>query len=292
MIKPNTGSRSYQMHLIRLELLRIGLSKKQNKINNVSPFIHSWRTWNKYKSIWNSVLDFGKLNKMEKITFDIAIDYLKEIKNRGYSKRQIQTVVSALRKLENGWNRVVKKNFKDDTRVKLNLANLDIKKLTADMKHPKVNRAFNKPWKVIENLRLEIHKITARLLLEGGLRIREANHIKIDQLEKEPCIKVKGKGGLKRTIWVSDYTYSFIKASVLVDGEFYFNQTNFRRDLEQAIERSGENGSPHSFRYNFAQRLYYHVLPKLGYRRKQCLQIVSERLGHHRPDITNKYLAR
>lgn len=294
-MKKRYGSIVFQLTQVCNEALRISESKKDAKINQVSPYIHSWKTFKKYRGIWNKFIQFSPVRNIYKLNSNHVLKYLKHLRELGQAKKQIMTVASALKKLEVTWNRL-------NPEVKIDLSNVNAKEITKGLSHPKNDRAFKDPEKVIENLELARHRLAARIMFEGAARIREANHIKESQMREEYKIEVKGKGGYERKILVSSDTYSLIKAAQRMDElkEFRFSQTNFRRDLKNAaLKASEEHNTPHSFRYNKAQKSFkekskraseYGDTPKAA--AIEIKREVSEELGHHRPDITNRYLKR
>lgn len=294
-MKKRYGSIVFQLSQVCNEALRINESKKDAKINQVSPYIHSWKTFKKYRVIWNKFIQFSPVKNIYKLNSNHVSKYLKHLRELGQAKKQIMTVASALKKLEVTWNRL-------NPEAKIDLSNVNVKEITKGLSHPRNDRAFKNPELVIVNLELARHRLAARIMYEGAARIREANHIKEYQMKEENKIEVKGKGGYERKIIVSPETYLLVQAAQRMDElkEFRFSQTNFRRDLKNAATKANEEyNTPHSFRYNRAQKSHKEKSKRAteygDTPREAAIAIkkeVSEELGHHRPDITNRYLQR
>ncbi|MFI3271690.1 MAG: hypothetical protein R3Y11_06270 [Pseudomonadota bacterium] len=158
------------------------------------------------------------------------------------------------------------------------------------------DRGFVVPENVIRELRKPDMKLAARVQLEGGARCHEATLIRETQLsgisEEHHAGRVhltNTKGGMPRTISIRPETYEAL-VERLQSGEIRIKNTAYRSAVALAAKRAGEivTGT-HDFRYNFAHNRF-RQLTKAGYTAEQAHYLISQEMGHHRPDITLHYL--
>ncbi len=167
--------------------------------------------------------------------------------------------------------------------------------------NPPVNRAFENPAQVAQNLRVAVHRIGAELMYRGGARISEVSELKMERnmLGIDPAT---GKGRIKltntkngkiREMQVPADLYRAVEREIKENGVFKFDKGAFRSDLREAGYKTGENADngPHGLRYNYAQHRY-EELTRDGYTIQHAKYIVSRELGHGRASITDRYLGR
>lgn len=136
-----------------------------------------------------------------------------------------------------------------------------------------------------------------------GLRLHEAFSLRKSQINealRTNQIHIKGKGGLIRTLplnYDQKKLLENIKNQIHPVNDRIFIGENQRTHLEikkfQAfIRNSKKNGTSstyHSLRHSFAQNLYKNLIAS-GLSDIEARSVVSERLGHHRIEITKIYL--
>jgi site-specific recombinase XerD len=137
-----------------------------------------------------------------------------------------------------------------------------------------------------------------RLLLNAGLRAREARELKIKHLDfKTGRLKVRGKGRKERVVWLAEADLSLIQtwltrrvpsgnpSSFLftcLDGSRPVNDRWLRRMVKRVAEQAGivKDIHPHSLRHTFATDLL---------RATKNLRLVQKALGHSNIETTTIY---
>lgn len=295
------GSANYQANEIIKAINGIGQSKRQNKTEahlrgglKTSPLIHSFRTMNEIKSraidIYNYISETkgGKVD-MQSLTDDDIKGYIQSKIDLGLKKRSIDTYISQIEKIRYSLDSMDKKLdnhynlFSRDTLVECK----ELAKGAEKSTHK--NRALSKPLEMLENIKNPIARISAELQLRYGLRVNESiriteNHIKGDMIE------VRGKGGYYIVKAIDKELMDKIKLAIQENGKMQISLTHYKNNLRQACEDSNQRYyGTHALRYNYAQNKYVELI-KNGIEPKEAQRLVSEELGHHRPDITLHYL--
>jgi site-specific recombinase XerD len=140
-----------------------------------------------------------------------------------------------------------------------------------------------------------------RLLLNAGLRAREARELKIKHLDfKTGRLKVRGKGRKERVVWLSEDDLALIRAWLTrrgssgnrapsgdllftsLDGSRPVNDRWLRRMVKAVAEKAGivKDIHPHSLRHTFATDLL---------RATKNLRLVQKALGHSNIETTTIY---
>jgi site-specific recombinase XerD len=138
-----------------------------------------------------------------------------------------------------------------------------------------------------------------RLLLNAGLRAREARELKIKHLDfKSGKLKVRGKGRKERVVWLSADDLALVRAWLTrrpgngapsgdllftsLDGSRPVNDRWLRRMVKRVAEHAGiaKDIHPHSLRHTFATDLL---------RSTKNLRLVQKALGHSNIETTTIY---
>ena len=136
-----------------------------------------------------------------------------------------------------------------------------------------------------------------RLLLNAGLRAREARELKIKHLDfKSGKLKVRGKGKKERVVWLSADDLILVRAWLTrrpgapsgdllftsLDGSRPVNDRWLRRMVKRVAEQAGivKDIHPHSLRHTFATDLL---------RSTKNLRLVQKALGHSNIETTMIY---
>ena len=138
-----------------------------------------------------------------------------------------------------------------------------------------------------------------RLLLNAGLRAREARELKIKHLDfKSGKLKVRGKGRKERVVWLSADDLALVRAWLTrrpgngapsgdllftsLDGSRPVNDRWLRRMVKRVAEQAGiaKDIHPHSLRHTFATDLL---------RATKNLRLVQKALGHSNIETTTIY---
>ena len=302
------GSVYYQSSQLAKQIFESG-AKKENRINpNHEHYqkVASYKTMESYRSIWNNffnyLLEHWKIKDFEKIESEHIAAYM-DYKIEYYpSKQYLEKISAALGKLEIAlklFSKNISKLEKDyNFSIRQTLLNeaRDLK-LVASNYH---NRAYNNPELLIFHLENSLHKLAAKIQLEGGARIEGVALIKSEQLlgtkldsitnMEKGIIFTKEKGGKVGEVLVSIDTYTNLESYILEYNKFKINRQEYYNDLKQAAIASNENPeASHGLRWNFAKRRMFEY-GKAGYSYDDCLQQVSFEMKHNRASITKHYL--
>ncbi len=303
------GSIYYQSSQLVKQIFQEGL-KKEDKVNSNHEhyqFVSSYKTMESYRAIWNNffnyLLEHWKLKDFEKIE-DYHIQAYMDYKVEYYpSKQYLEKISAALGKLEIALIKFAKnihneeRNYDFSIRQSILDEARDLK-FVANNYH---NRAYKNPLLLIENLKDSLHKIAARIQLEGGARIEGVALIKKDQLfgahidivtkSSKKSIFTKEKGGKEGKVMISNETYAKLENYFLTNEKFKINRQAYYNDIKQAAITLNEvPEASHGLRWNFAKRRMFEY-GKAGYAYEECLQQVSIEMKHNRASITEHYLS-
>ena len=295
------GSVAYQVHEVFKSVLAFGTSKHEAKIaarneNNARTWhelgknllVYSYNTADSYRDISKEAFAFAKENfgvkDITKLEAQHINAFLESKIEANVKYSTFQKYCAALEKLEVALSRYTGKEYNFDLSETRELAQQILQKTDA-------HRAYENPKKVVNAIENNVYKTIAAAQLESGARVSELNHLKIEQF-KENTIQVQGKGGKIRELELSKQTYNKLKSLVLSseNQKLTFNTDAYRNELKNACKATNqEYQGSHGLRWNYAQNLFKQ-LQQQGKTYEQSLSIVSEKLGHNRPDITLHYL--
>lgn len=274
----------------------IGESKHDaKKIGIAKDGIFSFNSLNVHRPTWHRFTAYCKeefgLRDIQRITPDMLREYL--------SKKAFSDDLSA-KSYENECSRVGKfinaldvKRGVDVRELKTELA--ECKKFISELRGQAAeNRAYLDPKAMIRSIDDEYCKLAAKLQYETGARISEIAKLDRRNLTENAgeIILKNTKGGLERIGKMSPETYEKLLEIITEKGQFRLNVRQYRLELKEAALLCGDDAkgkSTHGFRYNFAQRLYFQLLDE-GLSPEMAKSRVSNRLGHKRTEITNRYL--
>lgn len=284
-------------------------AKKTEKINPNSEHyqkVSSFKTMESYRRVWNNFFNYLKehwLLKNCELIENYHVESYMEYKLEYYpSVKYIQKISSALGKLETALKYFTKEiygesKFYDFSSRQVVLNDARDLKLVAKNYH---NRAYINPLLIIQNLSNPLHKLAAKIQLEGGTRIEGAALIKPSQLlgikldkitnTQKGTIFTKEKGGKEGDILVSVEIYEELKNYLAFNKIFKLKRQHYYDDIKQAVLKSNESpeGS-HALRWNFAKRRMFEYA-QAGYSYQESLQQVSYEMKHNRANITEHYL--
>lgn len=254
--------------------------------------IYSYRTAEQYRTVAIDLMTFVKENfkvkDIEKLTNEHVNAYLESKLQENIKYSTFQNYAAAIEKLELALNTFSKQYNKG------NVYNFDISNIRDQaqkiLSRSDPHRAYENPQALINAIKNDIHKTIAQAQLEGGLRIKEINHLSLSQFN-DNSIKVKGKGGYVREIKLSETVYNNLKKIVSdAGGKLIFDPSSYRNSLKAAAKETKQayTGS-HGLRWSYAQNRMIE-LQKQGRTFNEARLIVSNELGHHRIDITSHYL--
>ena len=134
-------------------------------------------------------------------------------------------------------------------------------------------------------------QLCASMQLDHGLRIADATKIDTKNLTADGILTVpNSKNGQTLTVHLSPTEAQKIKDLADDNGKISVKQSVYRTELEKACISTGQTFSgTHGLRHNYAQGRMSDLVDQ-GKDYHAALQIVSDEMGHHRPDITATYL--
>jgi integrase/recombinase XerC len=149
------------------------------------------------------------------------------------------------------------------------------------LKHDQVLELIN----AIEDPR---DRLIVRTIYATGVRVSELSSINIEDIDfKGHIIKIHGKGGKIRTVFIDDRTLEDIRAQIegRTRGPLFLGQQGNSlspRTIQHIFRRYAPPGiTPHKIRHSYASELY---------RRSKNLRVVQENLGHSSIRTTEIYL--
>ena len=305
------GSVYYQSAELVKVIFVVGV-KKKDRIDLSHPYyqaVASFNTMNTYRSVWNNFFSYlaehFKLKNCELITSEHVQAYI-EYKIEYYpSKQYLEKITAALGKLEVALNKYSLTKYPDnpisyDFKIRQDVLNQarDLRLVANNY----VNRVYQNPYLIINNLSSTEHKLAATIQLEGGARAEGVTFIRESQLRgyktdnisnKELAfIETKEKGGKVGDVLISLKTYKKLKEYFIYNKTqiFKIRYQDYVDDIRETCKRLNitPKGS-HGFRWTFAQNRVREY-QEHGYTYEQALQGVSWEMKHFRANITEHYL--
>jgi site-specific recombinase XerD len=149
------------------------------------------------------------------------------------------------------------------------------------LKHSQVLR-------LIDSIPDERDKLIVRTIYATGVRVSELSNINIEDIDfEEQTIRVKGKGGKIRTVFIDPETLREMDPFIgkRIEGPLFVGQLGHHispRAVQQIFKKYAPPGiTPHKIRHSYASELY---------RRSKNLRVVQENLGHSSIKTTEIYL--
>ena len=303
------GSIKGQLNYIWKQIDGIGVSKKESRTNNnlksvdgsrnISELVHSFEYKDEIFKTGRQLGEFVRehfgIRDFEKIDGRAVESFIEHKINKGISKGTLDNYISHLSKIHSGLKKIVNEKGREyKAFTKEDLAS--VKEIVRDLTpNQHVNRAYNNPNALISNLSGK-EFVAAKLQLDYGLRITEATFIKENQLGGN-TLTFQGKGGYILQKELSPDLANQLRG-YMENGVFKVDQNHFRESLKDACRIEGEKYTgAHGLRYNFAQNTFIErfennlskgMSPNEAER--ESLKYTSEKIGHHREEITKHYL--
>ena len=243
--------------------------------------IGSYATLKEYKSIWIEMGHHcrqtfqGEYKDLKNIDSKAVESFLEKKIDDGVTVKTFEKICSAVNK----FGYMIEKDFSPNVTAVKNIAN-------NELSDNNLHRAFENPQKIIDSLSGN-YKLVAEMQYNYGLRVGDCKYINTKyQLNGDTLIINNSKGGQSLSVKLSPNHAEQLKNIGILN----VNYRSYLTALEKACVKNNDNytGS-HAFRHNYA-RESMDGLTRKGYTREQALIIVSESMGHHRSDITNRYL--
>ncbi len=258
--------------------------------------VYSYATQNAYRDVWRNTFKFAKENfqikDIEKLTAEHVVAYLQSKIDAGIAHATFLQYASAIEKLETALN-LYSEKFTRGKEYNFSSSINSVRQEAHVLQHFNSYRDYSKPREIIEALHSDTHRIVALLQLEVGLRIKETNIIRENQLLLNDQIKITGKGGKVRILNLPPDLYAKLENKIESgNGLFQFNQNSYRNDIKKAAETTNqEYHGTHGLRWNYAQEKFQEYQLN-GETYEEAKEHVSGDLGHNRADITLHYLGK
>lgn len=295
------GKITYQVSVVMEKLKDIGSSKhaaknaaRENGAQSKHDIakatnIYGYNTYKNYLSIAKELAKYvhtvHNVSSIENIKPEQVRSFLESKINDNSitTKGSLNTYCSAIEKFETALN-----GYRSGNSFDFSNAIKDIKQ-SSSLSNNHINRAFNNPQKVIENMTNDKCKVVADLQLQHGLRVDEAKHIKIDSQLNGNTLTIQGKGGIIQVKELTDNQVKNVK-EYAENGVFSVDYKAYLNEVKQAAGAAGEEYTgTHAFRYNYAQAEHSKYIQN-GMSELAANLLVSKQMGHHREDITRHYL--
>lgn len=279
------GSSKYEA---KQELMKAGITKSGDIAQNTG--IYSENTMKNYINAGVQAFqyireEFG-IKDITKITGEHIKSYLEQ-RSSEVEYKTLKIDMAGLNKLEQAINNY--NNTDVDFRSAVEDFRQDIKLDTEYIQNINESRALLEPEKVINSIENESHKLVADMQLNYGFRLNEVAKIDLDKQLNNNILSVQAKGGQIINKELNQEHLSKLQ-ELSFNGIFNINKLEYGNDLKNACEVNSEHytGS-HALRHNYAQN-QFESYAKAGMSYNECLRATAEDLGHHREDITHRYL--
>ena len=279
------GSSKYEA---KQELMKAGITKSGDIAQNTG--IYSENTMKNYINAGVQAFqyireEFG-IKDITKITGEHIKSYLEQRASE-VEYKTLKIDMAGINKLEQAIN-----NY-NNTDVNFRSAVEDFRQeIKLDKEYIANNdesRALLNPTGVVNSLSDESHKLVAGMQLEYGFRLNEVAKIDLNKQLDNNTLSVQAKGGQIISKELSQEHITKLQ-ELSFNGIFNINKLEYGNDLKNACTVNSEHytGS-HALRHNYAQN-QFESYAKAGMSYNECLRATAEDLGHHREDITHRYL--
>jgi len=276
----------------------IGESKSQSRNisdirgengHKVSDKAHSIKEVQNLRSVTTQYVNYVKENYEGKVSGNINADSAKsflEAKAQEVSGGTLNTYISTLNKVADNLN---KDNIGNLNRETIQSIKNDIKE-HIELRNEHINRAYDNPEAIKEQMQHSTMSISAELQHEAGLRASDSiDSSKWTINNNDNTLTIQGsKGGLTYT--TLSLSNELIQRTIEAkEMNYKANYTEYKEDLKEAVKNTGQkwNGT-HGLRYSFAQERV-EDLKAQGYTNDQANGQTSIEMGHSRLDITDHY---
>lgn len=256
--------------------------------HKVSDKAHSVKEVQNLRSVTNQYINHVKENYDGKVAGNIHENSLRTFvaeKMQEVSGGTLNTYLSTVNKMVDNLNKDNIGNLSRD-----NVSNIkEAVKEHVDLKSQHIDRAYNNPESIREEMRNTPYSLSTDLQHEAGLRANDATNSDKWTLHPDNSMTIHdSKGGLDyQTTQLSPETAERVQEAI--ENGYRVSYDDYRQSLEEAVKETGQdyNGT-HGLRYNFAQERV-EELKDQGYTKEEADGQTSLELGHSRVDITNHY---
>ena len=279
------GSSKYEA---KQELMKAGITQSADIAQQTG--IYSENTMKNYINAGVQAFQYIREEFSIKDITKITGEHIKSYLEQRASEVEYKTLkidMAGINKLEQAINNY--NNTDVDFRSAVEDFRQDIKLDTEYTQNINESRALLEPEKVINSIENESHKLVADMQLNYGFRLNEVVKIDLDKQLNNNILSVQAKGGQIINKELNQEHLSKLQ-ELSFNGIFNINKLEYGNDLKNACEVNSEHytGS-HALRHNYAQN-QFESYARAGMSYNECLRATAEDLGHHREDITHRYL--
>lgn len=295
-LHPRAGMTYALTYFSKLARLGTGMSRREitRATRELSPFIHSWDTFNRYMGICKEFVIFCRIqgaNRLHKLHYETVESFLMKKIEKGDARSTIEVNICALQKF---FNAVSRGDLRD------RLGN-DYQRFKYLAREGRTIHAFDKPQRLIEKIerRDALSAVIAKLVHMTGARIHEIRSMKVG----DETITIKGKGGKKRVLYFSyrlkelaeikDLVAILSELSKGVNWQKFCQKqdSDYQGNVKAACRSLGdEYAGAHGLRANYAQELRKKLEAK-GFSAEEIELIITRDLGHERRSMARHYLS-
>ncbi|KZN63311.1 integrase domain-containing protein [Pseudoalteromonas luteoviolacea] len=291
-----------------------GKSKSQAKMIGSTQFrqFTSVRSYNSTISTLATIAKNLGVSQIKEIDSVMAVKYLEQ--------RKEQKSITKICSKEKDWQTLSQKTLDAERKALSVMLGKDLERIFSTQDKRNASRSYtNEQIENIKNAQSEKNKLCTEISRASGLRAIELLTIKrLDEDSKSTARNwrndrfqgmegvvyvVTGKGGLKREVMLTNELAKKLEAHRLEHPKTVYDRgveikssynlsggQNFSESFGAASERTlGFSHGAHGLRHSYAQDRYF-TLRHLGKSEKDAKAIVSQELGHFRPQIVEVYL--
>jgi len=262
----NRASATAVINQIMSQANGIGTSKTEAKSQSntigqngqkVSSKAHSVKSLQNLRSITTQYINHIKEKHGNRVVKHINNETIKEFINhkleQGNSQGTINTYISALAKMSDNINSL---GINATSRTEITAYRSELKANGNDLQKNNINRAYNNPQAIVNEMRQNPYSLSTQLQYEVGLRAGDSIDSNKWSLNSDNTIHVKGsKNGINYTTSpLTNETAQRVKDAI--ESGYRVSYGVYREALKEAVEIVGEqwnNNCSHGLRYNFAQ---------------------------------------
>lgn len=279
------GSSKYEA---KQELRSAGITKSADIASNTG--IYSSNTMKNYINAGVQAFQFIKdeygIKDITKITSEMIQNYL-AYRAEQVDYKTLKIDMAGINKLEQAVNSY--NNCDVNFRSGVEAFRSEIKQNLEYTKNVNESRSLMNPNAVVQSISNESYKLVADMQLTYGFRVNEVANIDINKQVDNNTLTVQAKGGQLISKELSSEHLSKLQ-ELSSNGIFNISKLEYGKELKNACSVNSERytGS-HALRHNYAQN-QFEGYARSGMSYNECLRATAEDLGHHREDITHRYL--
>jgi len=260
----NRASAKAVINQIMSQANGIGSSKTEAKSQStllgqngqkISSKAHSIKSLQNLRSITTQYVNYIKEEHGNRVAKHINNETIKEFINhkleQGNSQGTINTYISTLAKMSDNINSL---GLNSTSRTEITAYRSELKANGNDLQKSHINRAYNNPQAIVNEMRDSPYFLSAQLAYEVGLRADDAIHSDKWTLNSDNTLHITGsKNGINYTTSaLNNETAQRVRDAI--ENGYKVNYGEFNEALKEAVANCNENWTGiHGLRYSYAQ---------------------------------------